>query len=323
MIRLADFKAEALRDVQACIGCNDCMLKCPIVNDCNEISIAQLNEAVLSTAVDRKNVREFVERCTQCQQCVSVCPADLSRANMVLFNKHKLEAAAPDRYMAMAYRDKTDHERSMPTGWTLDELTDEMAQTDLFQSMGRQDLRRLLFNTSLLALDRGELLFGQGKYHEQLYVVLDGAIEQRTQDDRGQDIKLLTATSGDILGVLAVMADCPESYDARAKQRTEVLRIPKAVVRRFIDDTPSFSALMDTLYKDRAFENFDQNEVLSIFSESAKNRLMEQAELRVYPAGTFVLKQEEPFDAMYVVRSGFIKAWMSAEGDRWAYIIYL
>ena len=45
--------------------------------------------------------REFVTACTQCRQCVPGCPADLSRADMVLFNKMKVEDRVPTHVLML------------------------------------------------------------------------------------------------------------------------------------------------------------------------------------------------------------------------------
>ena len=85
----------ALSQAMACIGCNDCMLACPISQSRN-VTIAELNAAVHLPTISDPRVADFVTACTQCGQCVPACPADLSRANMVLYNKMKVEDDVPD-----------------------------------------------------------------------------------------------------------------------------------------------------------------------------------------------------------------------------------
>src|SRR5947207_1326502 len=91
------------RDVLACIGCNDCLLACPIVES-SQVTIAELNQAVHLPTVTLANVAAFVTACTQCRQCVPACPADLSRADMVLLNKLKIEDSVPDHELMLQAR---------------------------------------------------------------------------------------------------------------------------------------------------------------------------------------------------------------------------
>ena len=60
----------------ACIGCNDCMLACPLPQ-AKLVTIAELNAAVHLPVVTNPRAAEFFTACTQCRQCVPACPADL------------------------------------------------------------------------------------------------------------------------------------------------------------------------------------------------------------------------------------------------------
>src|SRR5262245_9800915 len=88
------------REVMACIGCHDCMLACPLP-EARTVTIAELNAAVHQPRVNSPHVVRFLTACTQCRQCVPACPADLSRADMVLFNKMKVEDSVPDYILMM------------------------------------------------------------------------------------------------------------------------------------------------------------------------------------------------------------------------------
>src|SRR5215472_16905294 len=87
-------------DVMACIGCNDCMLACPLP-EARLVTIADLNTAIHQPVLTNPAVVTFVAACTQCRQCVPACPADLSRADIVHFNKMKVEDAVPNHAMLM------------------------------------------------------------------------------------------------------------------------------------------------------------------------------------------------------------------------------
>ena len=125
-------------EVIACIGCHDCMLACPLVESAF-VSIAELNAAIYLPTINNANVAQFVAACTQCRQCVPACPADLSRADMVLFNKMKLEDAVPDQPMWLQAG-----RQIVPSQFTLDGLATTLTELNLFAGVAQQDLRRLL-----------------------------------------------------------------------------------------------------------------------------------------------------------------------------------
>jgi L-lactate utilization protein LutB len=113
--------AEVEREVLACIGCNDCLLACPLP-DKHFVTIAQLNAGALATHITDPQVIDFVRACTQCQQCVPVCPADLHRADIVLWNKIRVEDVEPDRMMPMQVGPNV-----FQSTWTLDALATHLA----------------------------------------------------------------------------------------------------------------------------------------------------------------------------------------------------
>src|SRR5689334_23157559 len=131
-------REQVEREVMACIGCNDCLLACPLPEK-QFVSIAELNAGVLAERIKNRNVAAFVNACTQCQQCVPVCPADLHRADMVLWNKMKVEDATPNRLMPLQVNGKI-----MPLQWTLDSLSKHLAEIPLFEAVQPLHLRRML-----------------------------------------------------------------------------------------------------------------------------------------------------------------------------------
>ena len=97
----ATLAEQVHREVTACIGCHDCLLACPIP-EASLVGIAELNAAIHAPLIRSESLARFLTACTQCRQCVPVCPADLSRADMVLFNKMKVEDALPDRAIGLS-----------------------------------------------------------------------------------------------------------------------------------------------------------------------------------------------------------------------------
>jgi CRP-like cAMP-binding protein/Fe-S-cluster-containing hydrogenase component 2 len=292
----------AERDVMSCIGCNDCMLACPLPQ-AREVTIAELNAAVHLPVVTNPSVANFVMACTQCRQCVPACPADLSRADMVLFNKMKVEDNVPNYPLMLQVGTHV-----VPSPWMLDDLAQKLPEVAIFAATARADLRQLLLKSTLRQLAPGEVLCREGDFYDRLGVLLRGALDQSICGPGGMPVHILRLEQGAFFGEMAVMADQPEPYTVTTPMQSLVLEVPKAAVHRLMDTSASFRATMDDLYRRRALWTYARSPaMLRVFPEPAIDELFAHAELRTLKAGETLLREGAPPSDVFMVRTGFLR----------------
>lgn len=295
-------REQVEREVMACIGCNDCMLACPLPEK-RFVTIAELNAGVLTEAIKAPNVAAFVQACTQCQQCIPVCPADLHRADMVLWNKMKVENAAPNQVMQLQVG-----ETVLPSQWTLDSLSVYLSEVPLFNKVEPLHLRRMLLSSTLRQLTSGEVLCREGQYHERLFIVLEGQIEQSVKDASNNDARILIMGPGSFHGELAVLGNQEESYTLTAIRASIVLELTKATVHRLKKESTPFRNTMDELYRRRALWTYArQSPLLSALPESVVENLLKQSHLQVLRSGEILYREGEKQSNLYITRTGFLK----------------
>jgi len=307
---------KVVSEVAACIGCNDCMIACPI-QESKFVTIAELNGAVRAKEIENPRVADFVTACTQCGRCVPACPADLSRADMVLINKMKVEDAVEDHVLPL-----DDGVQVVPSPWTLDGLAGEFAKLELFEGVEFKQVRRLLLSGTMRRIGDGTELCQAGEYYERLLFVLQGQLLQfldRADKSRGRGATMRTALvayeSGAFLGEGSMMAEQPEPFGLMASEETVVFEVPRASVRRLLGESPVFAETMTELYKRRVLFNSEQQPTLTGSAPPAAYRLlMQNAELITYGDGEALFKEGEPLGHLYVVRSGFVKLSRALEG---------
>lgn len=305
-LNIMDYRTELAHQVEselmACIGCNDCMLACPLP-ETNIISIAELNMAITEATITNPNVIDFVTACTQCRQCVPVCPADLSRVDMVLWNKLKVEDQASDR-PKMVQIGTT----AVASGWTNDSLARHLTQIPLFAGVDASDLRRTVFKSTLRQLNSAETLTTAGTYHERLYIVVAGSVEQIAAVADSPETRILVLGAGSFHGEMAVMANQPELYTMRALEPTTVLEIPKAALYQLMQLSAEFEQTMQSLYSDRAVWTHIRNApMLQLLDDASLRQLLDAAQLRTLSEGEQLFAEGEPANNVYLVRTGFLK----------------
>ncbi len=299
----AQLAAKVEDEVLACIGCHDCMHACPLP-EARSITIAELNEAAQTSAAPTGRAGAFVTACTQCQQCVPVCPAHLSRADMVLWNKIKIEDAAPDAVVPLQ-----DGQRVVPSTWTRDALARELAamKDKLFDGVERAHLRRMLISSTLRRVAAGATLCREGEYNERLFIVIRGSVEQRASRAAAAATRLLVYGPGSFYGEMGVLGDQPEPFSITAIQDAVVLEIGKATVYRLMRESAVFRATMDTLYARRALWMYVRHSpLLAALPDHVAAELSSLARLRVLEMGETVYREGAPASYMFVVRTGFV-----------------
>jgi len=299
---IEQLRDEVEREVMACIGCNDCMLACPLPEK-QRVTIAELNAGVLTDSITSVNVINFVTACTQCQQCIPVCPANLHRADMVLWNKMKVETVAPNRAMPLQIGTQV-----VQSNWTLDSLAQQVSTFQLLQGISVEHLRRMLLSCTLRQLAAGETLCREGEFHERLYIFLDGEIEQSVSTASGGHMRILILGAGTFHGEMGVLGNHEEGYNLIALHQSTVLEMPKATVHRMMKEFPAFKATMDELYRRRALWTYViRSPLFSSIPEAALETMLQDATLRVFRAGEIVYREGESGGDLCLVQSGYLR----------------
>ena len=78
---------QVAQELQACIGCNECLLACPALAE--PITIDVLNRETLSGPISSA-VARYARACYQCGVCVAPCPVGLHRDAMMMWLKVRL-----------------------------------------------------------------------------------------------------------------------------------------------------------------------------------------------------------------------------------------
>jgi Na+-translocating ferredoxin:NAD+ oxidoreductase RnfC subunit len=80
-------RPQVNQEIQACIGCNECLIACPALAE--PIRIDALNRETLTGSISAP-VARFARSCYQCGVCVAPCPVGLHRDAMMMWLKVRL-----------------------------------------------------------------------------------------------------------------------------------------------------------------------------------------------------------------------------------------
>lgn len=80
-------RPQVVQEIQACIGCNECLRACPALAE--PITIDVLNRETVTGSISAP-VERFARACYQCGACVAPCPVGLHRDAMMTWLKVRL-----------------------------------------------------------------------------------------------------------------------------------------------------------------------------------------------------------------------------------------
>ncbi|MHA1522381.1 MAG: 4Fe-4S dicluster domain-containing protein [Promethearchaeota archaeon] len=134
-----ELKERVLDEMEACIGCNQCMDVCP-VSKSPDLTISLLNDAVSSEKPPSGIVREFTLSCVQCGCCVPVCPPGVRRDLMVLLTKSKIQHY-PNNYDVYVRLKQPNPPATSKAIYAVKKRTMKKSLGDLYSKLDNEDLR--------------------------------------------------------------------------------------------------------------------------------------------------------------------------------------
>jgi CRP-like cAMP-binding protein len=122
---------------------------------------------------------------------------------------------------------------------------------------------------------------------------------------------------GEIFGEIGAMSGWPQSVTARAIADCVLVQIRVPALRRMKRKSPALKQRLDKIYRERAL--LAQLRTTPLFrpcDEIFLEALSQKVELVSFEPNEIIVKENEPVEAIYLVRSGFVKlSQKMGEGD--------
>jgi CRP-like cAMP-binding protein len=114
-----------------------------------------------------------------------------------------------------------------PHGWSPEQVVGLLQKVELFEGLPQEDLQQIAGIATGMTLEKGEVLFEEGKPGDAFYIVAKGAVEiVKPQPDGGGE-RLAIRRAGEAFGEMALLHDTPRSATARADETSQLLVFPR------------------------------------------------------------------------------------------------
>jgi len=187
------------------------------------------------------------------------------------------------------------------TGWRIEaaQLIDALPA---FEDLPEEVLNDLAGRVRLRTVRAGQAVFWQGERARAFYVIRSGHVAIETEHPETGDTNVLRKLHrGESFGELGLLGSTPRSATARADGEVELFEVDEGTFDRLLADSidaPAFGLTLQAMAELREHPTFRH------LASEALGELIDHGAWLTVSAGEAIVKQGEPGDAFYAIRSG-------------------
>lgn len=185
-----------------------------------------------------------------------------------------------------------------------------LPKTPILQGGTEEQVRELLLSSQFHRLSSGQIMFRQNDYSESFYMILDGKVEALVRRDDGSENSVATMGPGEYFGEMSLISGRRRSATVRAAGQAFLWEVSRKAMLKFIHTTPAAKKVVDETFLIHAFQSY----LFPKLDHSVLARLAHEAEVLKIEKGNAIVKEGDPGDAFYFLRSGMVKVGKMREG---------
>lgn len=222
---------------------------------------------------------------------------------------------------------------------------------EIFEKYDDKFLQEISHDISVARWKPGAILFEEGNYIDLAFYIVEGQVEvyvnkvQRGKKHTshlnmqvgrkkrsGKGVMFLSVMdfnlpvhgrmrlgAGDILGEIGALSGWPQSVTARAISECVLVQIRLPALRRMRDEAPHLKEWTDKIYRERYLAlELQQSPFFRNCHGDFLDALAQKVELISCRKNAAITQQGEPADALFIVRSGFVKLLEQIDGSEMA-----
>lgn len=177
-----------------------------------------------------------------------------------------------------------------------------------FEGMNKRLVHKIAEQALLLQFMPGAVICRQGDYEGTFYIILSGEVGVATRNQKGKNIHLTDMGKGEFFGEIGPLSGQARTATVTAKERTVVLQLSKDLFLEMLRRVPEIRVRIDRMYIERSLQtHLRQINLFSSLPGEILDALANNVELVNFRKGDVIIREGDPGDCLYLVRSGFVK----------------
>ncbi|GMR07518.1 MAG: hypothetical protein BMS9Abin26_0521 [Gammaproteobacteria bacterium] len=199
----------------------------------------------------------------------------------------------------------------------LDSVRKAVQENALFGDLLTSEDREFLMKNGLVrTAPKGTVLCKQAQRDQRVFIIITGSVDV-TETLNGKKIILGQLGTGEIFGEIGALFMTPRIATVTTTKDSVLLEIPGGILEELINSSDSIRDAVYKRYRERTLRTALRSVVIfSHLNDDAINSLSDEASLLTARKGEVILKEGEQGDAMYIIRSGQVRVYISTMGGR-------
>ncbi|MDT8376588.1 MAG: cyclic nucleotide-binding domain-containing protein [Mariprofundaceae bacterium] len=177
----------------------------------------------------------------------------------------------------------------------------------LLSGLSGDELESFMDSLELREIPAGEYIYHRGEKGDYLYLIGMGSVELEAAIASGKNRVYSRLTEGDFFGEHAFMSRSEHHDEAMAETDTSVLMINRETFDGWVEKYPAIQTTVEEFYRKRVLARILAiTPVFEGVPPDARLALSEKFQLKPFTGGETIVKEGEPGDTFYLIRSGHV-----------------
>ncbi len=178
----------------------------------------------------------------------------------------------------------------------------------LFSDLKKDEFLRLLQKIRSRRFCPGQAVCRQGERGDSLFVIGSGQVAVFREEPGKPRIFLNRLQGGDFFGEFAFFSGAPRTATVEVLEESEILEIGKEDLDEAVREFPGISRVLSDFYKERVADTLlATSRLFGSFPSPERKKLLEMLIPQEFAAGTLVLEEGRPGDALYLIKKGEVE----------------
>lgn len=191
-------------------------------------------------------------------------------------------------------------------------VIDSLKSLPLFSFLSEALIAEFVGKMHSLHFDEGDIVFRQGEDGGVMYAITSGTVKVALEDPHGRELVLTHRGPYEVIGETSLIDLEPRAATVTAETPLELLSLTheNLIASLGYQYTPILEAMQDIVAQMRVDYQAQTLQKLPLFSELPQDMLRKIAQTMVkldLGAGDEVFHKGDPGDALYVIRTGWVK----------------